>query len=97
MENGVSGCHGAMRLTDRAGVVTCSQTTTRMMEWRGGGERERQRELHKNNKATAVKKRFTTHRQQPIPEVKDQHGSFILFIFNQRGRAHCYFSLNNYT
>ena len=31
-KNGVTGFHGAVRLTDRAGVLTCSQTTERMME-----------------------------------------------------------------
>lgn len=46
MKNGVSGFHGAMRLTDRTEVLTCSQTTERMMERikkRTEGEREAER------------------------------------------------------
>lgn len=52
VKNGVTGFHGAMRLTDRAGVLTCSQTTERMMERKRKGqrERERQRERRKKNK-----------------------------------------------
>lgn len=52
VKNGVTGFHGAMRLTDRAGVLTCSQTTERVMERKRKGqrERERQRERSKKNK-----------------------------------------------
>lgn len=44
VENGVTGFHGAMRLTDRAGVLTCSKTTGRMMEGKRKGRREREAE-----------------------------------------------------
>ena len=44
MENGATGFHGAMRLADRAGVLTCSHTTERMMERKGEGQTERERE-----------------------------------------------------
>lgn len=43
-ENGVTGFHGAMRLTDRAGVLTCSKTTGRMMVGKRKGRREREAE-----------------------------------------------------
>lgn len=51
VKNGVTGFHGAMRLTDRAGVLTCSQTTERMMERKRKGQKERER-----GRESAVKK-----------------------------------------
>lgn len=43
IKNGVTGFHGAMRLTDRAEVLTCSQTTGKKMERKRRGQRERER------------------------------------------------------
>lgn len=54
VKNGVTGFHGSMRLTDRTGVLTRSQTTERMMERKRKRQKERER-----GRGSAVKQQRT--------------------------------------
>lgn len=60
----MTGFHGAMRLADRAGVLTCSHTTERMMERKRKGQTERER-----GREGAVKNKTKQQSQCSIEEI----------------------------